>query len=164
MHPLSAAFDLSAPVVAPSPARETGPAGFGLPGERLAQRAAQRSFHALKACFDEAAATLEGRRGQWLRSQVASAQEPIDLWLLRGALTAALVAAEGVAMAGLLPDDGPTGPDLAGSAGAPAGGRVQRLAQARQRLERTLGEVFADRLDWPAADFSARAGVLQMVA
>jgi len=33
---------------------------------------------------------LEGMRGDWLRYQVRQAHEPVDLWLLRGAVFAAL--------------------------------------------------------------------------
>ena len=34
--------------------------------------------------------TIDGQRGDWLRRQARQAQEPVDLWLLRGAVFAAL--------------------------------------------------------------------------
>ncbi|MBI3367144.1 MAG: hypothetical protein HY021_01435 [Burkholderiales bacterium] len=44
----------------------------------------------MKRQFIEAVAYLEGSRGEWLRYQVRHAQEPVDLWLLRGAVFSAL--------------------------------------------------------------------------
>jgi hypothetical protein len=33
---------------------------------------------------------LDGMRGDWLRRQVRQAQQPVDLWMLRGAVFTAL--------------------------------------------------------------------------
>lgn len=64
--------------------------GAGLPGDRMAQLAARRAFVALKCSFMEAVTMLNGRDGDWLRQQVRHAEEPVDLWLLRGPLFDAL--------------------------------------------------------------------------
>lgn len=62
----------------------------GLPQDRHARIAARRSFVGLKQRFMQAVALLDGMRGDWLRHQVRQAHEPIDLWMLRGAVFAAL--------------------------------------------------------------------------
>ena len=62
----------------------------GLPGDRAARIAARRAFVAMKQLFIRAAAPLQDRKGEWLRSQVRQAEDPIDLWLLRGPLLASL--------------------------------------------------------------------------
>lgn len=64
--------------------------GAGLPGDRLARLADRRAFVELKLGFAQAAATLEGRDGDWLRLQVHHAEQPVDLWLLRGPMLRAL--------------------------------------------------------------------------
>ena len=64
--------------------------GPGLPQDRHARIAARRAFVGLKQQFMAATDTLDGLRGDWLRHQVRQAQEPCDLWLLRGAVFAAL--------------------------------------------------------------------------
>jgi hypothetical protein len=64
--------------------------GPGLPHDRHARIAARRSFVDLKHQFMAAIETLDGMRGDWLRWQVRQAHEPVDLWLLRGAVFAAL--------------------------------------------------------------------------
>jgi AcrR family transcriptional regulator len=64
--------------------------GAGLPHDRMAQLAARQAFVLLKRCFCDAVATLHDARGDWLRQQVRSAEEPIDLWLLRGPVFASL--------------------------------------------------------------------------
>ena len=64
--------------------------GPGLPQDRHARIAARRSFVALKQRFMAAADALEGLRHAWLRHQLRQVQEPGDLWLLRGAVFAAL--------------------------------------------------------------------------
>jgi hypothetical protein len=64
--------------------------GPGLPMDRHVRIAARRSFVDMKQQFISAAAELEGPRGDWLRYQVRHAQEPVDLWLLRGAVFAGL--------------------------------------------------------------------------
>ncbi|MCA0244003.1 MAG: hypothetical protein LCI02_24565 [Proteobacteria bacterium] len=66
-------------------------AGAGLPGDRLAQLAARSAFLQLKGSFLDAVALLGSRDGgDWLRQQVHHAEEPVDLWLLRGPLFDAL--------------------------------------------------------------------------
>jgi hypothetical protein len=62
----------------------------GLPQDRHARIAARRSFVNLKQQFMVAVTRLDGMRGDWLRHQVRQAHEPVDLWLLRGAVFAAL--------------------------------------------------------------------------
>jgi hypothetical protein len=64
--------------------------GIGLPQDRHARIAARRSFVELKQQFMAAIEAIDGRRGQWLRHQARQAQEPVDLWLLRGAVFAEL--------------------------------------------------------------------------
>src|SRR5215510_3681831 len=51
--------------------------------DRVAER---RNFVHVKRCFMAAVERVDGRRGQWLRHQVRQANEPVDLWLLRGAV------------------------------------------------------------------------------
>jgi len=62
------------------------PAGCGLPQDRHARIAARRSFVELKQQFMAAIESINSPRGPWLRNQVRQAQEPVDLWLLRGAV------------------------------------------------------------------------------
>ena len=64
--------------------------GPGLPQERHARIAARRAFVGLKQQFMASIEVLDGMRGDWLRHQVRQANEPVDLWLLRGAVFAAL--------------------------------------------------------------------------
>lgn len=64
--------------------------GAGLPGDRMARLAARRAFVELKLAFIEAVGQLTGRDGDFLRQQVRHAEEPVDLWLLRGPLFEAL--------------------------------------------------------------------------
>jgi hypothetical protein len=66
----------------------TAPAG--LPADRDARIAARRAFVGMKALFLRAVEGLEHRKGAWLRAQVRAAEDPLDLWLLRGPLLAAL--------------------------------------------------------------------------
>lgn len=65
--------------------RHFSPATFALigePGDRRARTAARDAFTSLKLTFLQA---LEAEPGiDWLRSQVRNAEEPFDLWLLRG--------------------------------------------------------------------------------
>ncbi len=63
---------------------------IGMPQDRLARVAARRAFVEMKQCFIEAVSEVEGSRGDWLRHQVRQTQEPVDLWLLRGAVFAAI--------------------------------------------------------------------------
>lgn len=88
--------------------------GAGLPGDRMARLAARKAFVELKLGFIDAVSTLSGRDGNWLRQQVRHAEEPVDLWLLRGPLFDALAGA---------------GPDSRG---------------ARLRLRRSLDSLFPD--------------------
>ena len=92
----------TAPVAAPvaaqpgglfSPTAAAAPAwlpGAGLPQDRHARIAARRCFVALKHRFMAAVAELDGQRADWLRFQVRQAQDPVDLWLLRGLVFEAL--------------------------------------------------------------------------
>lgn len=65
-------------------------ASAGQPGERRGRMAARRAFVELKLSFTRAAALLPGSHGRELQTQVRQASEPIELWLLRTALLAAL--------------------------------------------------------------------------
>ncbi len=60
------------------------------PDERRGRMAARAAFCALKLCFSRAAADARGSVAEELRRRVRQANEPIDLWLLRTALLAAL--------------------------------------------------------------------------
>jgi hypothetical protein len=62
----------------------------GLPQDRHARIAARRTFVGMKQQFMNAVEALDGMRGDWLRHQVRQAHEPVDLWMLRGAVFAAL--------------------------------------------------------------------------
>jgi hypothetical protein len=64
--------------------------GPGLPHDRHARIAARRTFVALKHRFMAAVADVGGQRADWLRFQVRQAQDPVDLWLLRGLVFDAL--------------------------------------------------------------------------
>jgi hypothetical protein len=64
--------------------------GAGLPQDRLARMAARRTFVDMKQRFMKAVAHVDGSRGDWLRYQVRHANDPVDLWLLRGAVFAVL--------------------------------------------------------------------------
>lgn len=68
--------------------------GAGLPGDRMASLAARKAFVELKLGFIEAVSVLTGRDGDWLQTQIRHAEEPVDLWLLRGPLLDALGGAE----------------------------------------------------------------------
>lgn len=60
----------------------------GLPGDRAARLAARKAFVDLKLTFLH---ILNGAPDvEWLRTQVRAAEEPLDLWLLRGPVFAAL--------------------------------------------------------------------------
>ncbi len=62
----------------------------GLPADRAARIAARRAFVDMKQLFIRSVANLAHRKGAWLRHQVRCAEDPIDLWLIRGPLLAAL--------------------------------------------------------------------------
>jgi len=68
--------------------------GAGLPGDRRALFAARQSFVALKLAFLDALESVGGQEAAWLRAQVRSAEEPVDLWLLRAAVFAAIAGPE----------------------------------------------------------------------
>lgn len=95
MHAMQYALPAARAAVAPRHYLSPPPAapilpGPGLPQERHARIAARRSFVELKNRFMAAVDALDGMRGDWLRYQVRQAHEPVDLWLLRGAVFAAL--------------------------------------------------------------------------
>lgn len=64
--------------------------GAGLPHDRIARLAARQAFVALKRDFMAAVADLDHAQGPWLREQVRRAEEPVDLYLLRAAVFAAI--------------------------------------------------------------------------
>ena len=64
----------------------------GLPGDRHARLAARQAFMTLKMTFIQALDDMEG--SDWLRELVRGAEEPVDLWLLRAPVFAALNGAE----------------------------------------------------------------------
>jgi len=62
----------------------------GMPADRAARIAARRAFVEMKQIFMRSVAHFQDRKGLWLRSQVRLANDPMDLWLLRGPVLAAL--------------------------------------------------------------------------
>ncbi|MEK8048198.1 MAG: hypothetical protein CFE46_18860 [Burkholderiales bacterium PBB6] len=62
----------------------------GEPQDRAARLAARRAFVDMKLLFMRAVADLAGPKGLWLQHQVRQANDPNDLWVLRGALLVAL--------------------------------------------------------------------------
>lgn len=73
---------------------DAGLPGAGLPDDRLARLAARRAFVELKLAFLDALDTLSGQEVVWLRNQVRGAEEPVDLWLLRAPVFAAIAGPE----------------------------------------------------------------------
>jgi hypothetical protein len=63
---------------------------MGVATTRSARIESRRAFVEMKQLFMRAVENLEHRKGAWLRSQVRGAEDPIDLWLLRGPLLATL--------------------------------------------------------------------------
>jgi hypothetical protein len=61
-----------------------------LPDTRTARIESRRAFVEMKHLFMRAVENLEHRKGAWLRAQVRAAEDPVDLWLLRGPLLATL--------------------------------------------------------------------------
>jgi hypothetical protein len=62
--------------------------GAGLPSDRATRFAARKAFVDLKLTFLH---TLQGTpHADWLRALVRAAEEPVDLWLLRAPVLAAL--------------------------------------------------------------------------
>jgi hypothetical protein len=86
--------------------------GAGMPGDRGARMAARQAFVDLKLTFLHA--LQDAADADWLRAQVRAAEEPVDLWLLRAPVFAALSGTE------------------------PA------LRSRRQQLRRSLDSVFPD--------------------
>lgn len=65
------------------------------PGDHHSRLAARRSFVALKHSFLEAVALVANEPGaHWLQAQVRTAEQPVDLWLLRAPVFAALAGGE----------------------------------------------------------------------
>lgn len=64
----------------------------GLPSDRNARIAARQAFVTLKMTFIQALDDLSG--ADWLRDLIRGAEEPVDLWLLRAPVFAALNNAE----------------------------------------------------------------------
>jgi len=62
----------------------------GLPGDRTARIAARRAFVELKQTYLLALAEASDDEAGWLRNQVRSAEQPVDLWLLRAPVFAVL--------------------------------------------------------------------------
>lgn len=75
-----------------SPARQVM---AGMPADRAARLAARRSFVDMKQVFLRAVASVAGHKGEWLQQQVRQAREPHDLWMMRGAVIAALCVQDG---------------------------------------------------------------------
>lgn len=69
-------------------------ASAGRPDERRGRLAARRAFVDLKLIFMRAAADVRGETGQQLQQSVRQASEPIELWLMRSAVLAALLGDE----------------------------------------------------------------------
>jgi hypothetical protein len=60
------------------------------PVSRDARIETRRAFVEMKQLFMGAVENLAHRKGAWLRAQVRAAEDPVDLWLLRGPLLSAL--------------------------------------------------------------------------
>ena len=60
------------------------------PISRDARIESRRAFVEMKQLFMQAVENLAHRKGAWLRAQVRAAEDPVDLWLLRGPLLSAL--------------------------------------------------------------------------
>ena len=60
------------------------------PATRAERIESRRAFVEMKQLFMRAVENLEHRKAAWLRTQVRGAEDPIDLWLLRGPLLATL--------------------------------------------------------------------------
>lgn len=88
MNPMQQLAQLRQPKATPLP--QPALPGPGLPHERHARIAARRTFVALKQRFMLAVMDVGGERADWLRFQVRQAQDPVDLWLLRGMVFDAL--------------------------------------------------------------------------
>lgn len=75
----------------PKPTLRFAPQHFAaLPRDRQARVAARRVFVDLKLRFMQAAAQVDGERGEWLQRELRRAEQPTDLLRLRGHVFAAL--------------------------------------------------------------------------
>lgn len=112
----------------------------GMPQDREARLAARRAFVEMKLLFLRATAPLEDRKGEWLRLQVRRANDPIDLWILRGPVLRALSA----------PRPGLGRPAPQGGSSCPAEpDQLDRLADRhlralRAELYRSLDSIFPE--------------------
>jgi len=61
-----------------------------VPATRSGRIESRRAFVEMKQLFMHAVENLAHRKGAWLRAQVRAAEDPLDLWLLRGPLLSAL--------------------------------------------------------------------------
>jgi len=66
------------------------PEAMALPASRDDRIESRRAFVEMKQLFIRAVENLAHRKGAWLRAQVRAAEDPVDLWLLRGPLLSAL--------------------------------------------------------------------------
>ncbi|HEY8973266.1 MAG TPA: hypothetical protein VIN75_03545 [Burkholderiaceae bacterium] len=66
------------------------PDAVALPASRGDRIESRRAFVEMKQLFMSAVENLAHRKGAWLRAQVRAAEDPVDLWLLRGPLLSAL--------------------------------------------------------------------------
>ncbi|RQO58765.1 hypothetical protein DBR47_13945 [Paucibacter sp. KBW04] len=72
-----------------------GYASANRPEERRGRRLARQGFVTLKLVFLRAAADIPGETGQELQRRIRQSSEPIELWLLRAQVQAALPEDEG---------------------------------------------------------------------
>jgi hypothetical protein len=63
---------------------------ISMPAAHSARLESRRAFVEMKHLFMRAVENLEHRKGAWLRAQVRAAEDPTDLWLLRGPLLGTL--------------------------------------------------------------------------
>lgn len=94
LSPFSPQAQLPFRAAAPQHYTAAQPRDAGLPGDRAARMAARRAFVDLKQTYLLALAGVTDGQGNWLRTQVRAAEEPVDLWLLRAPVFAALAGAE----------------------------------------------------------------------
>jgi len=66
------------------------PGAAARPPSRDGRIESRRAFVEMKQLFMRAVENLAHRKGAWLRAQVRAAEDPVDLWLLRGPLLSAL--------------------------------------------------------------------------
>jgi len=77
------------PLPAPEP-EPLFPRTAAPPATRSGRIESRRAFVQMKQLFMHAVENLAHRKGAWLRAQVRAAEDPVDLWLLRGPLLSAL--------------------------------------------------------------------------